>query len=81
MKESDCKRYEDLPQFLNTATVAKLLGVSQSRAGLPGTKDRQQDGLTQGAVHPLGDEHTGGGKSGTEVEPTSLCPTRSSCWV
>ena len=30
MKESDCKRYEDLPLFLNTATVAKLLGVSQS---------------------------------------------------
>ena len=82
MKESDCKRYEDLPLFLNTATVAKLLGVSQSSCyGLPGTKDRQQDGRTQGAVHPLGDEHTGGGKSGTEVEPTSLCPTRSSCWV
>ena len=30
MKESDCIRYEDLPLFLNTATVAKLLGVSQS---------------------------------------------------
>ena len=30
MKESDCKRYEDLPLFLHTATVAKLLGVSQS---------------------------------------------------
>ena len=54
---------------------------AHARAGLPGTKDRQQDGRTQGAVHPLGDEHTGGGKSGTEVEPTSLCPTRSSCWV
>ena len=30
MKESDCKRYEDPPLFLNAATVAKLLGVSQS---------------------------------------------------
>ena len=30
MKESGYKSYEDLPLFLNAATVAKLLGVSQS---------------------------------------------------
>ena len=35
MKESDCKLYEDLPLFLNTATVAKLLGVSQSSCVSP----------------------------------------------
>ena len=81
MKESDCKRYEDLPLFLNTATVAKLLGVSQSSCyelmhepGFPVLK------IGSRMVVPK-DEHTGGGKSGTEVEPTSLCPTRSSCWV
>lgn len=30
MKESMYKHYEDLPMFLNTATVAKVLGVSPS---------------------------------------------------
>lgn len=30
MKESCCKSYEDLPLFLNAATVAKVLGVSPS---------------------------------------------------
>ena len=70
MKESDCKRYEDLPLFLNTATVAKLLGVSQSSCyelmhepGFPVLK------IGSRMVVPK------------EVEPTSLCPTRSSCWV
>ena len=30
MKESMYKHYEDLPLFLNAATVAKVLGVSPS---------------------------------------------------
>ena len=30
MKESGYKSYEDLPLFLNAATVAKVLGVSPS---------------------------------------------------
>ena len=30
MKESDCKRYEDPPLFLNAATVAKVLGIAPS---------------------------------------------------
>ena len=30
MKESMYKHYEDLPLFLNSATVAKVLGVSLS---------------------------------------------------
>ena len=30
MKESNYKSYDELPLFLNAATVAKLLGVSQS---------------------------------------------------
>ena len=88
MKESDCKRYEDLPLFLNTATVAKLLGVSQSSCyelmhepGFPVLKIRSRMVVPKEQFIPWVDEHTGGGKSGTEVEPTSLCPTRSSCWV
>jgi len=30
MKESNYKSYEELPLFLNAATVAKVLGVSSS---------------------------------------------------
>lgn len=30
MKESEYKSYDDLPLFLNSATVAKVLGVSPS---------------------------------------------------
>ena len=30
MKESSYKSYDDLPLFLNSATVAKVLGVSPS---------------------------------------------------
>ena len=30
MKESSYKSYDDLPLFLNSETVAKVLGVSQS---------------------------------------------------
>ena len=30
MKESSYKSYDDLPLFLNSATVAKVLGVSTS---------------------------------------------------
>ena len=30
MKESGYKTYDDLPLFLNSATVAKVLGVSPS---------------------------------------------------
>ena len=32
MKESSYKSYDDLPLFLNSATVAKVLGVSPSSA-------------------------------------------------
>ena len=30
MKESICKNYDELPLFLNAATVAKVLGISSS---------------------------------------------------
>lgn len=32
MKLSECKSYDDLPLFLNAATVAKVLGVAPSSA-------------------------------------------------
>ena len=62
MKESVYKSYDDLPLFLNSATVAKVLGVSPSSGyelmhgtGLPGAAHRQQDGSTQRTVHPMGE--------------------------
>ena len=56
MKESSYKSYDDLPLFLNSATVAKVLGVSPSSgyAGLPRATHWQPHGGTQGAVHPVG---------------------------
>ena len=30
MKESICKNYDELPLFLNAATVAKVLGIAPS---------------------------------------------------
>ena len=30
MKESTCKSYDELPLFLNAATVAKVLGIAPS---------------------------------------------------
>ena len=88
MKESGYKSYEDLPLFLNAATVAKVLGVSPSSGyelmhepGFPVLKIGSRMVVPKEQFICWGDEHTGGGKSGTEVEPISLCPTRSSCWV
>lgn len=88
MKESDCKRYEDPPLFLNAATVAKLLGVSQSNCyelmhepDFPVLKIGNRMVIPKEQFTRWGMGMPGGGKSGTEVEPISLCPTRSSCWV
>ena len=36
MKESSYKSYDDLPLFLNSETVAKVLGVSPSSMHEPG---------------------------------------------
>lgn len=61
MKESSYKSYDDLPLFLNAATVAKALGGvslirlrADARAGFPGAEDRQQDGGAKRTVHLLG---------------------------
>ena len=53
MKESSYKSYDDLPLFLNSATVAKVLGVSPS-SGYELMHEWQPHGGTQGAVHPVG---------------------------
>ena len=44
MKESNYKSYDELPLFLNAATVAKVLGIAPSR-------DRKSTRLN--SSHPL----------------------------
>ena len=62
MKESAYKNYEELPLFLNSATVAKVLGVSPSSGyelmhepGFPVLRVGKSDGGSKGTVHPMGE--------------------------
>ena len=62
MKESSYKSYDDLPLFLNSETVAKVLGVSPSSGyelmhepSFPGAAHRQPHSGTQRTVHPVGE--------------------------
>ena len=67
MKESAYKNYEELPLFLNSKTVAKVLGVSPSSGyelmhepGFPVLRIGNRmvvpkEQFTQGAVHPVGE--------------------------
>ena len=68
MKESGYKSYEDLPLFLNAATVAKVLGVSPSSGyelmhepGLPVLKIVSRMVVPKEQFICWVDEHTGGG--------------------
>ena len=68
MKESGYKSYEDLPLFLNAATVAKVLGVSPSSGyelmhepGFPVLKIGSRMVVPKEQFICWGDEHTGGG--------------------
>ena len=68
MKESGYKSYEDLPLFLNGATVAKVLGVSPSSGyelmhepGFPVLKIGSRMVVPKEQFICWVDEHTGGG--------------------
>ncbi|ERK63987.1 hypothetical protein HMPREF1545_00688 [Oscillibacter sp. KLE 1728] len=68
MKESGYKSYEDLPLFLNAATVAKALGVSPSSGyelmhepGFPVLKIGSRMVVPKEQFICWVDEHTGGG--------------------
>ena len=68
MKESGYKSYENLPLFLNAATVAKVLRVSPSSGyglmhepGFPVLKIRSRMVVPKEQFIPWVDEHTGGG--------------------
>ena len=69
MKESMYKRYEDLPLFLNAATVAKVLGVSPSSGyelmhepDFPVLKIGSRMVAPKKQIIRWVEEHTGGGK-------------------
>ena len=59
MKESNYKSYDELPLFLNAATVAKVLGIAPSSSyELMHEKDfpalRKSNRRSKGSVHPVG---------------------------
>ncbi len=69
LKESIYKTYEDLPLFLNAATVAKVLGVSPSSGyelmhepGFPVLRIGSRIVVPKEQFIKWVDEHTGGGK-------------------
>ena len=68
MKESSYKSYDDLPLFLNSATVAKVLGVSPSSGyelmhepGFPVLRIGNRMVVPKEQIIQWVKEHTGGG--------------------
>ena len=68
MKESEYRSYDDLPLFLNAATVAKVLGVSLSSGyelmhepGFPVLKIGSRMVVPKEQFIRWVEEHTGGG--------------------
>ena len=61
MKESIYKNYDELPLFLNAATVAKVLGIAPSSSyelmhekDFPALRIGNRIVVSEGSVHPLG---------------------------
>lgn len=68
MKESEYRSYDDLPLFLNAATVAKVLGVSLSSGyelmhepGFPVLRVGSRMVVPKEKFIQWVEEHTGGG--------------------
>ena len=68
MKESEYRSYDDLPLFLNAATVAKVLGVSLSSGyelmhepGFPVLRVGSRMVVPKEKFILWGEKHTGGG--------------------
>ena len=69
MKESRYKSYDELPLFLNTETVAKVLGVSPASGyklmhedGFPTLRIGNRMVVPKEKFIQWVDEHTGGGR-------------------
>ncbi|MFR7743712.1 MAG: helix-turn-helix transcriptional regulator [Acutalibacteraceae bacterium] len=61
MKESIYKNYDELPLFLNAATVAKVLGIAPSSSyelmhekDFPAPQIGNRIVVLEGGIHPLG---------------------------
>ena len=94
MKESSYKSYDELPLFLNAATVAKVLGVSPSSGyelmhepdfpvlkignRLVVPKEKFVEWVSQ-YIEGGADGSTSSGPSVIQSRTTSSCPTRYSC--
>ena len=84
MKESAYKNYEELPLFLNSKTVAKVLGVSPSSGyelmhepGFPVLRIGNRMVVPKEQFIQWVNEHTGGWKCDSEVMGIFLlCPMR-----
>ena len=61
MKESSYKSYDDLPLFLNSATVAKVLGVSPSSGYFPVLRIGNRMVVPKEQFIQWVKKHTGGG--------------------
>ncbi|MFR5381506.1 MAG: DNA-binding protein [Oscillospiraceae bacterium] len=78
MKESNYKSYDELPLFLNAATVLKVLGIAPSssyelmRKRFPRAANPESDRRSKEAFIRWVEQHTGG-----QSEAQSLADTRS----
>ena len=92
MKESAYKNYAELPLFLNSKTVAKVLGVSPSSGyelmhepGFPVLRIGNRMVVPKEQFIQWVKEHTGGGTGDTASTAGaaifSLCPTKCFSWV
>ena len=87
MKQSVYKSYDELPLFLNSELVAKVLGVSPSSGyelmhepDFPVLRVGSRMVVPKEKFMQWVEEHTGGAGCST-WETFSLCPTRSSSWA
>ena len=71
MKKSNYKSYDDLPLFLNAATVAEALGIASSSAyklmhetGFPVLKIGNRIVVPKAKFIQWVEQHTNGGESG-----------------
>ena len=92
MKESSYKSYDDLPLFLNSETVAKVLGVSPSSGyelmhepGFPVLRIGNRMVVPKEQFIQWVNARVGGGACGTastaDADIFSLCPTKCFSWV
>ena len=95
MKESTYKNYDELPLFLNAATVAKVLGIAPSSSyelmhekDFPALRIGNRIVVPKEAFIQWVEQHTGGtewseisGRHAIRSRTTSHCRRRFSRWV